>query len=578
MQRELYNLLGENTPPIAVFEGPKLKDKPSWKQKASPWSWAEFKNSARSDGLVLHHWIKGKFDVDPEEDYSFAKYNKRLSIPRFTKEDYDIALKDDEWSYEETKYLFYLCDVYELRWVVIHDRYHFPRQKLLKDENVKVEGEAKENAVAEIPKPVTRTIEDLKARFYDIGQRLIKLKQQRGEHIGAAEEELYKQMKFNKENEIKRKQHLERLLSRNPAEIAEEEALVLESRKLEAAAELMLKERAEILRLLDAPNCNNSKIAQYQTSQGLAQLTNTLLLSDKNKKRKDTPNTPLSGSPPPQPDVQRGTQEKSSTKAQPAKRTTTAVNSATTSGNTTPAESTKAPVKTKKKDKEASKKGASAGAAAVATAIQRKLSPQEEQAYGITYHDKIPSGVYLRSSKIATYKQALQAKMDQALAELGIPSRPVMPTGKVCAKFDSLQHSISVLLEAKKQADKLETEIQIIRAQKSGNAHPLKNVGTPTHTSLQTQSQLQAQKQLQSQSQSHQQTQLQQHQSKQQQPQPQPLQSQSQSQSQSQTQTQTQPQTQTQSKSQTPLQSLQSQSQSNSQSPAQTQSQNSPSN
>lgn len=513
MQRELYSLLGENTPPVAVFES-KFKERPTWKQKTSPWSWAPFKNPARNDDLVLHHWIRGKYDEDPTE-YQFAKYNTDISIPEFTEEIYKQHLEDSDWTYEETRYLFDLCQDYSLRWVVIFDRYFFPSQQQKaanagvemadattdkptiksedeakpssadgnasensdkKDEPSKVESKneepTKELALTKKSISAPRTLEDLKSRFYDIGRRLLKMRHKNGEAMGAAEEELYKQMKYSKEHEVKRKQHLERLLSRSPAEIAEEEALVLESRKLETAAEMMLQERQEIMRLLDAP-LSNAKITQYQTSQGLAALTNTLLTSDKGKKRKDTPgssNTPISGSPPPEGpgSPPRAAAEKTgSTKGTKRSADEMAGTKSAGAGSTAADGTPKGGVKNKKiKDKEPAKKGAAAGAAAVANVIQRKLTPKEEAAYGISYHDKLTAGVYLRSTKIATYKQVVQQKMNQILAELDIPARPVMPTGKVCAKFDSLQHSISVLLEAKKQADKLETEIRILRMQK----------------------------------------------------------------------------------------------------------------
>lgn len=527
MQRELFSLLGENTPPVSVFDdAPRFKDRPTWKQKASPWSWAGFKNPARKDGLVLHHWIRGKYEMDPEDDYAFAQYNQRLAAPPgitydFSRADYNQAGLDQggagDWTFEETKYLFGMCEDYELRWVVVHDRYSFLR-KLHKTApvgtviEVKMEEGVSPNLTPSTPStpaapatPVadkdekkndstlatssTRTIEELKSRYYDVCQRLLKLhEQQRGTPLTPAEEELYKQMKYPLENEIKRKQHLERLLSRSPAEIAEEEALVLESRKLEAAAEVMLAERAEILRLLDAP-VSNSKITQYQTSQGLTQLTNTFMLMDKSKKRKDTPSTPISGSPPPSQlgqdlSAQQQQQQKSSNKnghrknsavtvggSHSPSRSVTPVTAPGTSATLGAGSNDGAVTQTKgatknKKTKESTKKGAAAGAAAVAAAIQRKLTPQEEAAYGISYHDKLSPGVYLRSSKIATYKQALQGKMNLVLAEMGLPPRPVMPTARVCAKFDSLQHSISVLLEAKKQADKLDAEIRILRTQK----------------------------------------------------------------------------------------------------------------
>ncbi|KAJ1824519.1 hypothetical protein LPJ56_002818, partial [Coemansia sp. RSA 2599] len=44
--------------------------------------------------------------------------------------------------------------------------------------------------------------------------------------------------------------------------------------------------------------------------------------------------------------------------------------------------------------------------------------------------------------------------------------RPVMATAAVCDRFDSLQSTIIPLLDCKKTADKLETEIQVLRARK----------------------------------------------------------------------------------------------------------------
>jgi DNA methyltransferase 1-associated protein 1 len=234
-----------------------------------------------------------------------------------------------------------------------------------------------------------------------------------------------KQMKFSKENELKRKAHLEKLLARNPGEVAEEEALVIESRKLEAAAERMLQERQELLRLLDSPQ-STASVSQYQTSQGLAQLTQQLLTTDKTRKQQRKDN---SGSSTP-----------------------------SASGSSVPVSS--AVVTAKKQDVKKN------NVAVVAQVIQKKLSAKEEAAFGISYHDRLTPGVYIRSTRIASLKSSLQQKAQGIMQELGLPSRPVMPTAKVCAKFDSLQHSIGVLLEAKRQEDKLETELRILRSQK----------------------------------------------------------------------------------------------------------------
>jgi DNA methyltransferase 1-associated protein 1 len=409
MQRELYSLLGENTPPISITDN-KFRDKPNWRQKATPWTWSAFKNRARTDDLTLYHWVRGTQAED--EEYSFAKLNQKIQVPQFDRTDYEEALTDARWTYEETRYLFDLCRDYDLRWVVVHDRYNWKKED--GDDSMPVD-ETTDG----------RTIEDVKERYYSVCRALLKLSHTRaGTTLSPADEDVYKQMKFSKENELKRKAHLEKLLTRSPAEVAEEEALVIESRKLEAAAEQMLKERAEILRLLDAPQASGS-IAQYQVSQGLAQLTTSLLTTEKTRKRRDSGQST--------PDL---VQTESPTAA--------------------PALSTKV-VKPEQPKKTA--------ATAVAQLVQKKLSAKEEAAFGITYHEKLTPGVYLRSTKMVTLKQAIAQKVSGALNEMGLPSKPVMATAKVCAKFESLQQSIRVLLEAKRQLDKLDTEVKILRVQ-----------------------------------------------------------------------------------------------------------------
>jgi hypothetical protein len=53
------------------------------------WSWQPFKNSARSDALMLKHWVKtgtggtmlpGSNGGDVGGDYAFSKYNKKVDM------------------------------------------------------------------------------------------------------------------------------------------------------------------------------------------------------------------------------------------------------------------------------------------------------------------------------------------------------------------------------------------------------------------------------------------------------------------------------------------------------------------
>jgi DNA methyltransferase 1-associated protein 1 len=58
--------------------------------------------------------------------YPFAKYNVKAQVPkRYTDEQYNRHLKSDDWTREETDYLMDLVEEYDLRWVVIADRYDY---------------------------------------------------------------------------------------------------------------------------------------------------------------------------------------------------------------------------------------------------------------------------------------------------------------------------------------------------------------------------------------------------------------------------------------------------------------------
>lgn len=375
MQRELYSLMGDNNPPILVRPDSQ-KSRPDWRQKVTPWSRVPFVNQARDDDLKLKHWVRGS--VDPAEVYRFARYNTSVDVPSWTDEEYQL-FENPDWTLEETRHLFDLARLFDLRWPVIFDRYD--RQS-------------------------SRTVEDLKARYYDVCSSLLRAKPSRS----PKDEELLEAMKFSKELEEKRKAHLERLVSRPPSEVAEEEALVMEARRLEASASKILHERSELLELLESPPVSNSGAAQYNSSQGVGQLQQQLL-QEKGRKIKD-PQGPS-----------------------PVRKSLTGTD------------------------------GHSTMAVAV---LQHRLTPKEEQAYGVSYEKHHHSlGVYLRSSRLPTFKHSLLPKAQAVMNELGIPMRPVMPTLRVCQRREALYSAINTLLEAKRVQDKLETEIEVLKRAKS---------------------------------------------------------------------------------------------------------------
>ncbi|KAK9480680.1 hypothetical protein V1514DRAFT_325115 [Lipomyces japonicus] len=423
IQRELQNLLGENTPAVSVIEN-KFKAKPNWMKKPSPWFWSKFSNSARTDGLELHHWIRG---TPTEDEYAFAKFNKSVDVPEYSKEEYDSVLADTAWTPRETYYLFDLCREYELRWHIIQDRYEYTPEE---DEP-----------------PSLRTVEDLKERYYHSCRKLMEYRREKsGLDWSPKDLELYNSINFNKEKEITRKQYLERLLSRSPAEIAEEERLILEYRKLQESSKKLVQERSELLHLLESPQTSQS-FSQFETNQGLSQLASNLLAADKNRKRKL----------PDQAVVAQANQKPGTGQSQQP---------------TTPNSKNHPPAPPARPSAPPQPSKAEQAQSNTAKKIAKKVPLGEEARYGISFHDKLVPGVFLRSTKISTLKPTVQAKVSSVLTELGISQKLAMPTAKVCERFEMLQQSISVLLEAKKQVDKLEAEVKVLKAQKSGE-HPI---------------------------------------------------------------------------------------------------------
>lgn len=160
------------------------------------WRWEPYKNSARRDGFQMSRWQKFVCDAQgntisgpANEDYFYAKFNRKLTLITYNDEEYRNVIQREEkdqggWTKEETDHLFkviwrasalnppegqegsacsmlrlaitsaarhllQLCELYDLRFPVIADRFVSP-----------VNGGS-------------RTVEDLKARYYGVARRLL---------------------------------------------------------------------------------------------------------------------------------------------------------------------------------------------------------------------------------------------------------------------------------------------------------------------------------------------------------------------------------------------------------------------
>ncbi|KGK39513.1 hypothetical protein JL09_g1260 [Pichia kudriavzevii] len=353
--------------------------------------------------------------------------------------------KEREWTYEETKKLFDLCSLYDMRWAVIYDRFQddYP----------------------------DRSLEDLKAQMYNISANLL---EKRGDINDRA---LIKSLRsFDKERELLRKHYLTRLIHRAPTEIAEEESLVIEARKFELAAKKMLYERGQLLQLLDSPQ-SSASVQQYLTSQGLTQLYNSLMSSEKSKKRKaEIPVAPLLG-PNAIPHTQHISMSNAAAAATAAIHPTSSFSAAATASagmslsNSTNSSNKRRNAGTNVSGRSSTplsqgQKGVSK-LSEIQQLLHKTLSEEDLQVYGIEIHqDRIQPGVYVRSQKIASFKPSVQAKVHEILGQLGMSVKPTIPTGPVAKKFDELLHKISHLVDLKKQSDKITTEIELVKRQK----------------------------------------------------------------------------------------------------------------
>ncbi|CAI6508553.1 CIH_HP2_G0019310.mRNA.1.CDS.1 [Saccharomyces cerevisiae] len=433
MQRELFNLLGENQPPVVIKSGNNFKEKMLSTSKPSPWSFVEFKANS---SVTLRHWVKGSKELigDTPKESPYSKFNQHLSIPSFTKEEYEAFMNENEgtqksveseknhnenftnekkdesknsWSFEEIEYLFNLCKKYDLRWFLIFDRYSYNN---------------------------SRTLEDLKEKFYYTCRNYFK--------ASDPSNPLLSSLNFSAEKEIERKKYLQRLLSRSAAEIAEEEALVVESKKFEMAAKRTLAERESLLRLLDSPHSDQT-ITQYLTSQGMSQLYNALL-ADKTRKRKHDLNIPEN---PWMKQQQQFAQHRQLQQLNVKK---------------SEVKENLSPKKTKRQRQEMQTALKRKSESAYAEQLLKDFNSDERKALGvITHGEKLSPGVYLRSTKLSTFKPALQNKILAILQELSLPSRPVMPSFDVMERQEELLKKINTLIDLKKHVDKYEAALTL---------------------------------------------------------------------------------------------------------------------
>ncbi|XP_011495755.1 PREDICTED: DNA methyltransferase 1-associated protein 1 [Ceratosolen solmsi marchali] len=219
MHREVFALLckdNNDVPPLFPTDtgkGYKQMKANLGMKKVRSWKWTPFTNPARTDDAIFHHWRRV---VDAGKEYPFAKFNKKIPIPAYTNTEYVQHLVTSGWTRAETDHLFDLCKRFDLRFIIVHDRWDHKKYP-------------------------TRTVEDLKNRYYQVCTTLSKAKSQH--------EKTYI---FDFEHERRRKEQLKKLFERTPEQIEEEQVLLCELRKIEQRKKERDRKTQDLQKLITA--------------------------------------------------------------------------------------------------------------------------------------------------------------------------------------------------------------------------------------------------------------------------------------------------------------------------------------
>ena len=419
MSREVLDLKYEGAPPISIV-APKFKEKPKLPFKPRPWEETPFGNSARKDGLILRHWRRkgdvsnatalpvtpadsnAASEMEQDEkaaptlsDSHWAKFNVKIDRPQYTDEQYETHLENDDWSKEETDYLVDLATDFDLRWIVIADRYEYQPKEQPKEN---------EDSMAVTPQAKPRTQEDMKARYYDVAAKTMVLHNPLSSMSSSEFDAHEKMTKYHPNQEKKRKMYAEQLMNRTDEEKYEEEMLLKELSRIVLNQEKLYNERKALYERLGAPPGppQTHSTAMYQSSQGLTQLMQNLIAQNKNKelekKEKRRSAMGAEGDYPGGPSGFDRSQRHS------------------ISGGI---------------DKRYS----------FGQGGPRQLSAREEQKYGVSHpNERLTGGVQFRHERITKAGQAKSgvqtSRIGAALTELRIPPRLTMPTNKIVKNYE----------------------------------------------------------------------------------------------------------------------------------------------
>ena len=161
----------------------KTKVIPKMDRPVDKWVWHSFNNPAREDGVQMFHWMKQK---EVSEPYPFARFNKKARVVTYTDEEYKkaVQLMSSDWDKLETDVLFDLGQRFNLRFIVMADRFAGELQERVDKINCEMEARAvaaiktRRREVKAVQKRIVkdRTVDELKDRYYSVAREILKLR------------------------------------------------------------------------------------------------------------------------------------------------------------------------------------------------------------------------------------------------------------------------------------------------------------------------------------------------------------------------------------------------------------------
>jgi DNA methyltransferase 1-associated protein 1 len=355
--------------------------------------------AAAAKNEKLHHWVRN--GIAPP--IPATAIPNEVPVPEYDDSAYEAHLTHSAWTREETDYLVQTYRSCNGKWPVIADNYDYHHDH-------------------EADTPPSRTMEDLKARFYSISATLLQLSTPITS-MTTTDYSLYEMLSsFNPTQETSRKKLAEGHLYRRSNEVDEETVLLGELQRIMLNQATLDNQREELRQRLDHPRAATAGY-QYATSQALTTLWQQLLSQDRAKKHpklRPTGHATYDGLP----------------------SIPNAANASRPSG------------------------GSAAPPAQTPTTLPDALSKSDQARFGVTTNvDKTGSSVTFlgdRFTKPRTAKSQIQTeKLAAILANIGVHDVIPMATPPVVAVFEQIMEKVHLLMDLRKAGEKDSQEVRV---------------------------------------------------------------------------------------------------------------------